>query len=242
MYILKLFEGHTVLLSVLIGILIINFGCIIYLVLKERKADQEEIEEIENDLASVSSEPEVIEILDNEEEKIDKEVEKNKTEIEEMLIKMQKDLDAKPQDVVTNFENEQEEKSIISYQELVNSVKEKNEVNQAKVHIATFEDDIGPKEEKKESKENPYIKKFKNTEFISPIFGKQDDKIVYPTVPKEEVKQQRSGVDNVLDELDFSSNETINMEKTIDVSALKNEMNKNTEFLKALKEFRKNLD
>ena len=43
-----------------------------------------------------------------------------------MLEKMQEDLDKKPEDVVTTFENEQEEKAIISYQELVDSIKEKS--------------------------------------------------------------------------------------------------------------------
>ena len=43
-----------------------------------------------------------------------------------MLEKMQEDLDKKPEDVVTNFENEQEEKAIISYQELLDSIKEKS--------------------------------------------------------------------------------------------------------------------
>ena len=42
-----------------------------------------------------------------------------KLDLESMIERMQKDLDAKASEVVEKFENEQEEKSVISYQELV---------------------------------------------------------------------------------------------------------------------------
>ena len=41
--------------------------------------------------------------------------------LEEILQKMQEDIDTKPEDVVRKFEEEQEEKAIISYQELLNA-------------------------------------------------------------------------------------------------------------------------
>ena len=249
MYILKLLGGNTLLFSILIGILIINFGCIIFLVLKEKKSDQEEIDELMNDLTLAKprrKEPEekieIKEIDKLEEEKVDKEVEANKLEIEEMLKKMQKDLETKPEDVVTNFENEQEEKSIISYQELVNSVKSKNENTQVNVHVTKIEEDLENTLDLKEQIKEEKIKKFKNTDFISPIFGKQEDKLKYPTVPKSEDNLE-TRTNNILDELDFSnSDNNISIEKTIDIGPLKNEMSKNDEFLKALKEFRRNLD
>ena len=37
MELLNILSNHTIFLSILIGILVINFGCIIYLVLREKK-------------------------------------------------------------------------------------------------------------------------------------------------------------------------------------------------------------
>jgi len=48
---------------------------------------------------------------------------------------MQKDMEVKPEQVVANFEQEQEENAIISYQELVNCVKNNK--------IQVIEDDAG---------------------------------------------------------------------------------------------------
>ena len=59
---------------------------------------------------------------------ISKPIELNKIEevpmsskLEEILQKMQEDMEVKPEDVVKKFEQEQEEKAIISYQELVDN-------------------------------------------------------------------------------------------------------------------------
>lgn len=229
MEVLNILIEHKVIFSILIGILIINFSFIFYFVLKERKEDKKEIDEILNEL-----EPkEKIE----KEEKQDKELENNKKEVEEMLLKMQKDLEAKPEDVVTNFENEQEEKSIISYQELVKSVKEKNnninvqpvKIEEEKIEVEDVSDDTLELEPLKE-------KKFKGTEFISPIFGKQNNKIKYPTVPK---------VNNtLLDEIDFDTNyvKSEPKQEILSTKKLDKEIKKNDDFLNALKEFRKNLE
>ena len=43
-------------------------------------------------------------------------------ELEQILNQMQKDIETKPEEVVRKFEEEQEQKAIISYQELVDSV------------------------------------------------------------------------------------------------------------------------
>ena len=229
MEVLNILIEHKIIFSILIGILIINFSFIFYFVLKERKEDKKEIDEILNEL-----EPkEKIE----KEEKQDKELENNKKEVEEMLLKMQKDLEAKPEDVVTNFENEQEEKSIISYQELVKSVKEKNnninvqpvKIEEEKIEVEDVSDDTLELEQLKE-------KKFKGTEFISPIFGKQNNKIKYPTVPK---------VNNtLLDEIDFDTNyvKSEPKQEILSTKKLDKEIKKNDDFLNALKEFRKNLE
>jgi flagellar biosynthesis component FlhA len=232
MEILNMISDNKILFACLIGILIINFGCILYLVLKEKKEDKEEIEELMNDLSKPKKE-EKEEKINIEEIKQDEKIEKNKSEVEEMLLKMKKDLDATPKDVVETFENEQEENSIISYQELLNSVNEKNnvEVNVKPVKIEKVSFDNDDTLEIEPIKD----KKFKTTDFISPIYGKQNSKIEYPTVRKREDK-----TDELLDEIDFGyKKEEDNM---IKLKPITNEMKKNDAFLKALKEFRKNLD
>ena len=154
---------------------------------------------------------------------------------------MQKDLEATPEDVVTNFENEQEENSIISYQELLKSVKEKKESEIKVTPVKIEEDKIEIKEFDNEDtvrietiKESD--KKFKNTDFISPIFGKQDNKIKYPTVPKLK-REEKEETLSLFDSLDIDYEE-----KIVDTKKLEAEIKKNDDFLKALKEFRKNLD
>ena len=241
MELLNILSNHTIFLSILIGILVINFGCIIYLVLREKKEDKKEIDEI---LSELEEEPikEEIKIEEKEiEEKQDLKLEENKREVEEMLMKMQKDLEATPEDVVTNFENEQEENSIISYQELLKSVKEKKESEIKVTPVKIEEDKIEIKEFDNEDtvrietiKESD--KKFKNTDFISPIFGKQDNKIKYPTVPKLKREEKEETI-SLFDSLDIDYEE-----KIVDTKKLEAEIKKNDDFLKALKEFRKNLD
>ena len=240
MELLNISSNHTMFLSILIGILIINFGCIIFLVIREKKEDKREIDEILNDMEEPAKEEIKIEDKEKEEQQ-DLKLEENKREVEEMLMKMQKDLEATPEDVVTNFENEQEENSIISYQELLKSVKEKKEneikvtpvkIEEEKIEIEEFDnEDTLQLDLEKESD-----KKFKNTDFISPIFGRQDSKIKYPTVPKLKREEQEETL-SLFDSLDIDYEE-----KIVDTKKLEAEIKKNDDFLKALKEFRKNLD
>lgn len=242
MELLNILSNNTIFLSILIGILVINFGCIIYLVLREKKEDKKEIDEILSELEEPIKEE--IKLEDKEkEEKQDLKLEENKREVEEMLMKMQKDLEATPEDVVTHFENEQEENSIISYQELLKSVKEKKE-NEIKVTPVKIEEDVEEKIEIKEFDNEDTVrietikssdKKFKNTDFISPIFGIQDNEIKYPTVPK--LIREKEETISLFDSLDIDYEE-----KVVDTTKLDAEIKKNDDFLKALKEFRKNLD
>lgn len=183
-------------------------------------------------------------------ERIETELEKieeapKSNELEALIKKMQEDIDMKPEDVVRKFEEEQEEKAIISYQELVDNVKsgkieviddEQSDINfvenldiEEEPVIATIEEkpEVTPEMVKEaiESikissvKEEP--KKFKNSEFISPIFGVMNTTLEYPKVKKSE---------NVLDIMN-----------TKDYNELTEEIKKQEDFLQALKEFRNNL-
>jgi len=167
--------------------------------------------------------------------------------LEDILKKMQEDIDLKPEDVVKKFEKEQEEKAIISYQELVDNVKagkievvddEQSEVDYVEnlvtdvvtepiMEISKDDSSVTPQMLKdvienissSSVKEEP--KKFKKSDFISPIYGIIDEKLEYPTVKKNE---------NILDIMN-----------TRDYNKLTEEIERQEEFLNALKEFRKNL-
>ena len=282
--------NSTFMLIITIGI-VLFIGIMVFIVMyKDRKKDEEEIDELLSDLRKNRKEKDIAELekeikqeevqeVKNIEEPIQKEeikeqkFEEKKSEIEEMLEKMQEDLDKKPEDVVTNFENEQEEKAIISYQELLDSIKEKS----PKVEVV--DDELEYRQEKEMSKklnetiqaiennetnkiveeektETNAVKKFKNTDFISPVYGKMNEHLEYPTVPSFEKHEQvefdfdddyfeleNRNIDDYLEEYNFKNNMEINtLEQTLDMPPISKEIKKNDEFLQALKEFRKNLD
>lgn len=269
MFTLGIFLENKLLFVIILAIILINLACIIYLVIKERKKDREEIDDIITSLkqAKPREKKEVfVERTLAEEEK------KPAMEIQAVLEQMQKDLETTPEEVVTNFEQEQEEKSIISYQELVASLKKEEPIKQQIVEV--FEDDLEEKlsktdiidvididdeviakpvevieafrvEPKKEevvvvSEEEPK-KKFKNTEFISPIFGRMDSaNSDYPTVPPFSREEK---LEELLEEAPLKVTRSIrnNLEETLDIGPLQEEIRKNDEFLRALKDFRSNL-
>lgn len=195
--------------------------------------------------------------------------EKKKTEIEDMLEKMQEDLNKQPEEIVNDFEHEQEEKSIISYQELVESIQSKSpkvevvddelqyrqdQPLQAQLHetIEKIENNQLESSISKAPAIEEAIKKFKSTEFISPVYGKMESHLDYPTVPSFEKEEntyeddldwKNRNIDHYLEEFDFKNNMEINtLEQTLNMPPISKETKKNDEFLQALKEFRRNLD
>ena len=266
----ELIQNKPLFLSI-ISVLVATIIFVLYLIIKERKKDQEEIDDIMSRLVEPKRRP-IIEIEEEPEEdqvedkvEVVEEVTKDETEekpldIEAMLEQMQKDLNAKAEDVVATFEQEQEENSIISYQELVRSLKgekvvkepvvvEKEQVKEpVQLSLDTVIDD---------KKEDISEKKFKNTDFISPIYGKMNEKLDYPTVPQfnkndkeieKELETYESNLTNrniseFLDEFEFDNNIEVNsLEQTLNMKPLSDEIKKNDDFLNALKDFRKNLD
>lgn len=196
---------------------------------KKIKDDYEEAERIETELEKVDSTPQ-------------------SNELENLIKKMQEDIEMKPEDVVKKFEEEQEQKAIISYQELVDNVKsgkieviddEESDTNFVEnlcveeinepilVSVSEEEQSVTPEMVKEaiqnisESSVKEEPKKFKNSKFISPIFGVMDNELQYPTVKKNET--------------------TLDIMNTKDYNNLTEEIKKQEDFLNALKEFRKNL-
>lgn len=104
-------------------------------------------------------------------------VRNEKTEIEKVIEALESSTESRP---MTTFEEEQEANAIISYQELVQAVKEKKALMETDtkpkenvVKVETSEEvkvDVPITLEVEEVKEEK--PKFKSSEFISPIFGK----------------------------------------------------------------------
>lgn len=215
---------------IIIGLIILNSILIILALNKYRRI------KITNDY---------IEATTNE-EKLTEEKEPN--ELELLLQKMQEDVNVKPEDVVRNFEQEQEDNAIISYQELVDNVKSgKIEIVDDEEGNVNFVDDLGEIDEPimaiEENHNDELVtpqmvkdainsiyndrvveepKKFKKSDFISPVFGIMDEsEIEYPTIKKTE--------------------ETLDLLNTKDYNELTEEIKRQEEFLNALKDFRKKL-
>ena len=160
-------------------------------------------------------------------------VENNKSsELEALLLKMENDLKEHEQNIeqarenkIKTFEEEQEENAIISYQELLaaNNKLPKEEVITETIETLDLTNEI---EEKKQEETKEAIKKFKSTDFISPVYGIIDNK------------------KNLPNKVEISKDEIYNtptLEQTLNIKPLSDEIKKNDEFLKALKELRKNL-
>lgn len=145
----------------------------------------------------------------------------SKIDLESMLSKMEESLNEK-ESAITNFEQEQEEKAIISYEELKKAVNQNNNVNVTRIESLEPKNTV-ISEIKDVSNEINDNRNFKNTDFISPIYGKMDDNYKYPTISH-------------LDE------ETNLMEAKEDIVVSEHSKDNNELFLDSLKQFRKNLE
>lgn len=191
---------------------------------EEELLEEQEVEQPEESvkITQITSEPE----------------ENQKANLEEVLQKMQSDLEKK-EDVVAIFEQEQEEKAIISYQELLNS-RNKNTTGTNKELLSVIEQiesgnsknevsyDVYETEEdffldKSQSK----TQKFKTTDFISPVYGKVENHIEYPRIPSFSTKEEKM-------------TKNIELDKKLEI--LEDEKSHNDAFLNALKEFRSHLE
>lgn len=254
---------NTLIIVISIIILIIIIGAIAFIIYKDKKSELKEIDDLIDDMNKSRKEELEEKILDEKQV-----VSENTIKIEGILDQMQKDLEATPASVVDSFEREQEEKAIISYQELVKHLKKGNvEENVIKVDEDTLTNDNGLNalveeiknptreileiEEVKETVSSD-TKKFRNTDFISPVYGKMEDKLEYPKVKSfarkdvmDEFREfdEKYGEYNIESYLEeFKNDRNLNtLEQTLDMEPISNEVKQNEDFLKALKEFRENL-
>ena len=125
---------------------------------------------------------------------IEEEVEtKEPTELESIIQKMQEDMDVKPEDVVRKFEEEQEEKAIISYQELVDNVKSGKiqVIDDDNSDVNYVESLIG-----NSALQNEPISEIENVETVTPEMVKE----AIETISNESVKENTINVPNVKEE------------------------------------------
>lgn len=270
-----LFE-HKIIFFIILAVILINAVCLVVLIIKERKADKEEIEGIVNELMDAKPREKTIQVPIHESENLDKTVviepiKDDRADISSMLNAMQKDLKAKEEeDSVANFEAEQEEKSIISYQELINSLKNKDQVSKIQkvesvpvidientddvpvidiedkidAPVIEIDDEVEPIKKMIENKDsfngnNVVKKKFKTTEFISPVYGKMENTSEYPVIKNNRHEMVEKVSEPIRSREEYRNN--ISLEESLDLQPLSDEIKKNDDFLNALKDFRKNL-
>ena len=265
-YLESMTSMEKVYLLLVIGLIV----TLVFVIVKFKKYSQELIEKFAEKESVMSDEKTKVK------EDFQQEENQAKIELDAVIEQMRKDLEKQKQlqqqqqqevDPIKKFEEEQEEKSIISYQELLDAnQKEKEEVKKEELS----------KETSIEEKTN-----FQNSEIISPIFGRIKTEIEYPTIPK--IRRSKLGNDEEEEEivkvekqpkfetkekpveksktiLDVLNKEVSNeqkvepkpkeelissitqLEKTISMDKLQKELLKNEEFLKTLREFRKKLD
>ncbi len=127
----------------------------------------------------------------------------DKSAIQGLLDQMAKDLEDKEKDEVVTFEQEQEEKAIISYQQLLAAKKGDNVVKETPLEATSSIEIIDIPEEpitapvtsqpvpiEPVNKDNSSLedtKKFRTTEFISPVFGRSDKNVQYRNVDRSEI-------------------------------------------------------
>lgn len=221
--------------AVITGVLL-AMGIILFLLIKSKQSKQDYITlepiviedkpiEKTTSILDVKKDEPAPSILDIKKEEVVNIVDV-KPELNTIINSIEKDLINEKKTVVANFEIDQEQEAIISYQELLkkkevlmsnnkydDELVEKIDIVEEKPIIS----EVSPKTEEA-------VKKFKNSEFISPIFGRVDNQVEYPTV-----KNDFTAIDK-------------EFEKVVNVKPLNNEIKKSEDFLNSLKDFRKNLE
>ena len=231
-------------------ILIAIIGLIVYIIYKDKMIDQEEIDDLIEDIVKAKPREKEKKVEPIKVTQIESST-PSKLNLEEMLNDMQNNLEKKQKKSIEEYEKEQDDTAIISIRDLQNSnfnsidEYEKEQEDTAIININELKkfnsmDTLTEKEEElvkpvkkaiSKIETNNKKSKFKSTDFISPIFGKMDSKIEYPTIKSYEK----------LEEEELRNAKHASLEQSIGVEPLSDEIKRNTEFLKALKEFRNNL-
>ena len=211
--------------SVLIvaAIIIILLFAIIFIVIK---ATSRKVKPIDEDERYDSDEEYIVPVEERSDEQI-----KAKEELQRVFNQMNADLEKQKTEVsdIDDFEREQEENAIISYQELLaHAEKLKKEADEyekvAEERANTKMDDaINKKEVRDKVSIEDKKKAFRSSEIVSPIYGIQSNKNM--------VRQKKSSINK----------KSGIIGKAYEQERFEKEETQNLDFLNSLKEFRKNL-
>ncbi|MBR3362542.1 MAG: hypothetical protein IKG40_01295 [Bacilli bacterium] len=211
--------------SVLIvaAIIIILLFAIIFIIIK---ATSRKVKPIDEDERYDSDEEYIVPVEERSDEQI-----KAKEELQRVFNQMNADLEKQKTEVsdIDDFEREQEENAIISYQELLaHAEKLKKEADEyekiAEERANTKMDDaINKKEVRDKVSIEDKKKAFRSSEIVSPIYGIQSNKNMVRQ--KKSSNSKKSGI----------------IGKAYEQERFEKEETQNLDFLNSLKEFRKNL-
>ncbi len=154
-------------------------------------------------------------------EKLDESIEEIEDEEQDEIIENIEIDDNKTNEFTELFEDEEDKKDII------------NEMFESKTNFSSLLDDEDIDEDKimEEIKEVPKeepVRKYKRSEIISPIYGRQNVDVTYPKISTFD--RNKDFKDSLLE-----------IEQNLKDEPLTDEETKNEEFLNTLKEFRRNL-
>ena len=211
--------------SVLIvaAIIIILLFAIIFIIIK---ATSRKVKPIDEDERYDSDEEYIVPVEERSDEQI-----KAKEELQRVFNQLNADLEKQKTEVsdIDDFEREQEENAIISYQELLaHAEKLKKEADEyekiAEERANTKMDDaINKKEVRDKVSIEDKKKAFRSSEIVSPIYGIQSNKNMVRQ--KKSSNSKKSGI----------------IGKAYEQERFEKEETQNLDFLNSLKEFRKNL-
>lgn len=215
---------------IIVGIIIVLIIAIIAIIIK---ASSRKIKPISEDERYDSGEDYIADYTDTDTERTDRTDEqiKAKEELQRVFNQMNADLEKQKSEVddIDDFEREQEENAIISYQELLaHAEKLKREADEyerkAEEKANTKVKDVTYKKEARDKVSLEDKKKaFRSSEIVSPIYGIQSNKNMVRQKKSSNVK--KSGI----------------IGKAYEQERFEKEETQNLDFLNSLKEFRKNL-
>ena len=215
---------------IIVGIIIVLIIAIIAIIIK---ASSRKIKPISEDERYDSGEDYIADYTDTDTERTDRTDEqiKAKEELQRVFNQMNADLEKQKSEVddIDDFEREQEENAIISYQELLaHAEKLKREADEyerkAEEKANTKVKDVTYKKEARDKVSLEDKKKaFRSSEIVSPIYGIQSNKNMVRQ--KKSSNNKKSGI----------------IGKAYEQERFEKEETQNLDFLNSLKEFRKNL-
>ena len=212
---------------IVIGIIVVLIIAIIAIIIK---ASSRKIKPIDEDERYDSDDELIFAEEENDVERSNEQI-KAKEELQKVFNQMNADLEKQKAEVndIDDFEREQEENAIISYQELLaHAEKLKKEADEyekiAEEKANTKMDDAINKKEKMDKVSIEEKKKaFRSSEIVSPIYGIQSNKNMVRQ--KKSSNNRKSGI----------------IGKAYGQERFEKEETQNLDFLNSLKEFRKNL-